>query len=380
MKTLTIISHTEHYLKPDGTVVGLSSTVTEINHLLDEFDVIYHLAMLYDVEAPPNTMPYGSDKIIFKPIPAVGGPSFSEKFKIILTIPRTINIIRKTLQSSDFFQFRAPTGIGVFVIPYLVFFTSKTGWFKYAGDWKGKQIPWAFKLQRWYLTNQKRIVTINGRWKDQKRHCMTFENPCLTDSEIEIGRQVCKLKEYNKKLQLCFVGRLEEAKGLGLLIQALSQLPSNLKNQIDTIHIVGDGSARSVYEHMTISSHLHFKFHGFLSRTDVHAIYKLSHAIILPSKTEGFPKVIAEAMNYGCIPIVSNISSINNYVKNKQNGYLLDDISEKAIQNEVIKILKLDQDQFRKMIVNNESMVQQFTYSYYNHRIVNEVLKIGQSK
>lgn len=376
MRSLTIISHTEHYLKPDGTIMGLSSTVTEINHLLEKFDVIYHLAMLYDVDAPPNTMPYCSDKIIFKPIPTVGGSSFLEKLNIILTIPRTIKIILQTLKISDYFQFRAPTGIGVFVIPYLIFFANKPGWFKYAGDWKSKQVPLAFKLQRWYLINQKRIVTINGLWKDQRQQCLTFENPCLIDSEIEIGKRICHSKEYDKKIQLCFVGRLEEAKGLGLLIQSLNELESHLKKKIRTIHIVGDGSARGDYKKTTDSSNLNFKFHGFLSRDEVHEIYKISHSIILPSKTEGFPKVIAEALNYGCIPIVSNISSINNYIKDNMNGYLMESITKTALVNSVKKLLDLNQDEFTKMIANNETMLMQFTYKYYNKRIVDDVLNI----
>ena len=41
------------------------------------------------------------------------------------------------------------------------------------------------------------------------------------------------------------------------------------------------------------------------------------------SDNEGFPKVIAEAANYGCVPIVSNVSSIPHYI-NESNGFLWD--------------------------------------------------------
>ena len=53
-------------------------------------------------------------------------------------------------------------------------------------------------------------------------------------------------------------------------------------------------------------------------------IYAKSHLIILPTKSEGFPKVIAEASAFGCIPIVTNIEPINQIVINRKNGILLD--------------------------------------------------------
>ena len=44
---------------------------------------------------------------------------------------------------------------------------------------------------------------------------------------------------------------------------------------------------------------------GALNREEIFQIYKESHAIILLSKSEGFPKVIMEAGAFGCVPIVS---------------------------------------------------------------------------
>ena len=41
---LAIISHTEHYPNQDGDIVGWGPTITEINHLLDRFEEIYHVA------------------------------------------------------------------------------------------------------------------------------------------------------------------------------------------------------------------------------------------------------------------------------------------------------------------------------------------------
>ena len=73
MSKLTIISHTRHYRTPDGTIVGFGSTVTEINHLLDVFEDVTHVAVLHNIAPPPSALPYLSHKITFIALPPVGG-------------------------------------------------------------------------------------------------------------------------------------------------------------------------------------------------------------------------------------------------------------------------------------------------------------------
>ncbi|MDB9961587.1 glycosyltransferase, partial [Oceanihabitans sp.] len=162
-------------------------------------------------------------------------------------------------------------------------------------------------------------------------------------------------------------------KGIGLLIKACDTLTKEEKLQIKTIHIVGNGRAISEYKMAASKTGLNIEFHGFLSRTAVHEIYKKSHAIILPSASEGFPKVIAEAMNYGCLPIVSNISSLSHYIKNEHNGFLFYPITEDEIVKSVRKLLTLTPSQYSNMIQREQEKLSKFTYAYYNNRIVNEL-------
>lgn len=377
MQTLTIISHTEHYKQPDGTIVGLGSTVTEINQLLDIFDSIIHVAMLHDTSAPPSSLPYVSDRITFVAIPALGGPNVSDKLSILWKIPSVLKTVKSAISKTDYFQFRAPTGIGVFVIPYLVFLSKKKGWFKYAGNWKQKSAPLAYRFQRWILKNQSRKVTINGIWDDQPKQCLSFENPCLTREELELGHKVIQLKQIKDgAIDFCFVGRLEDEKGVGILINAFIALTTEDKSKIHTIHIVGDGKSMSAYKRRVKDSELNFRFHGFLARHEVHKIYELSHCIILPSANEGFPKVISEAMNYGCLPIVSDISSLSHYIKNEVNGFLIYPITSENLHVKIKKVLNLTPSEYAQMITSQINERNKFTYSYYNNRITNEILEV----
>lgn len=380
MSTLAIISHTEHYRTNDGQIVGLSSTITEINHLIEVFDHIYHLAMFHDETPPSNTIPYTSNNITFIALPALGGPRTKDKLKLVFNAPKVIKQVAQTIKKADYFQFRAPTGIGVFVIPYLIMSKSKQGWFKYAGNWKQEHAPLAYRFQRWLLNDQKRIVTINGQWQNQPDHCLSFENPCLTREELELGHQCVIEKELvNSKFNLCFVGRLEEAKGIGLLLQALLEFDTEYSERIVELHVVGEGSERATYENMVREIDVKVRFHGLISRSEVHEIYKKCHAIILPSASEGFPKVIAEAMNYGCLPVVSNVSSISEYVIDGKNGFLLESITREELKVTLLKLLSLNNKSYRELISDKHVNMITFSYAYYNNRIESEIIKSLES-
>ncbi|MBD0823885.1 glycosyltransferase family 4 protein [Aestuariibaculum marinum] len=374
MKQLTIISHTEHYRNADGKLVGFGATVTEINNLLDIFDSIVHVAVLYDTEVPSSALPYQSEAIRFIALPVVGGKSLKDKFQVLLKAPEILRTIRHSLKGSTHFQFRAPTGMGVYVIPYLMFFCSKSGWFKYAGNWKQEHAPLAYRFQKWLLTNQNRKVTINGHWENQPKHCISFENPCLTEQELRDGMFVRREKRLNhKRLALCFVGRLEAAKGFDLFLESLNALPEDFKDRIDTVHMVGEMRDDGLKNDVIIPG-VSVAYHGTLPRHELHDIYRQSHFIVLPSKSEGFPKVISEALNFGCVPVVSNVSAIGQYIENGKHGVLIEELTQACLVSKLEECINMDINKFKSLITQQGPFYHQFSYKHYNQRILKEVL------
>jgi glycosyltransferase involved in cell wall biosynthesis len=367
---LCIISHTEHYTTSEGTIVGWSPTVNEINHLLDVFDEIYHVAMLYDGEPPASTMAYTDDRITLVPLRPSGGRTISSKHHSMLQAPSVMRTVSKTLKQVDCFQLRTPTGMGVYLIPYLTFYSNKKGWYKYAGNWNQNNPPLGYRLQRFMLKHQKRTVTINGQWEHQPKHCVTFENPCLTLDDLELGQQIKETKCMDGTLNFCFVGRLESEKGVAIIIKAFGMLSDSDKKRVGQVHFVGDGPKANYFKRLAQGiDGIEFLFHGFLSRHEVFDIYKQSHIFMLPSMaSEGFPKVIAEAMNFGCIPIVSDVSSITQYI-NASNGYVLDAVTISSMTTQLKHSLNLTVVAYRQLIDAQTDFIYTFSFDYYNKRI-----------
>ena len=103
-------------------------------------------------------------------------------------------------------------------------------------------------------------------------------------------------------------------------------------------------------------------------------VYEISHIIILPTRSEGFPKVIAEAAAFGCIPVVTNIEPINHYIIHKQNGLLIKDLSVFNIKK---CILEVDRGEYnlKKISLRAIKLATEYTFENYTKKISREIIK-----
>lgn len=373
---LAIISHTPHYFR-DGVVVGWGSTVTEVNRLTEIFDEIYHIAPLHIEEAPGSSLAYESENIKFIPLKTYGGESLREKLSIITTANHNLNQIKlvlKKLDETDWVQFRAPTSMGLYVLPYLRFKNRSNLWVKYAGNWKMENPPFSYAFQKWWLENnyQRSKVTINGYWEGQKEHLLNFQNPCLDADEIIKANKIAESKDFEDKLKICFVGSLTKNKGIDILLEALGKVKK--KEEIEEVILAGDGIERKKYEEIAAGIKMNIIFRGFINREDLKQIYENSHIIILPSESEGFPKVIAEAAAYGCVPIVSDVSSISQYFDDTK-GFLLKKINADEIVEKINDALgnRAELNEKSELCVKVSEM---FTYDHYIKSLQEKVLEV----
>lgn len=368
---LAIISHTPHY-NTGNVITGWGPTIREINKLSGIFDQVYHAAPLHNETATLSSLAYENEKIKFIPLKPYGGKTFSEKFSIFTTSFHNLKVIKQILDKVDWVQFRAPTAMGLYVLPYLSIRSEPKRWVKYAGNWQMENPPVSYRFQKWWLENnfQNSKVTINGYWKDQKPHILNFENPCFDNEELDNAKKFALHKNFDNKLILCFAGSLSKNKGVDLILEALKKII--YKSEIEEVVFAGNGDEKKKYENIAKNIDSKISFAGFLSRTGLEKIYAKSHLILLPSESEGFPKVIAEAAANGCVPIVSNISSIGQYFNNS-NSYLLtkrtpDEIAEKI--HEAI----LNRSSLKEKSLKCVKLAGLFTYENYIKNLKEKIL------
>lgn len=369
--SLVIISDTAMWQK-SGNVLAFEPVVREIEAIHSLFSEIKWLGCEYDSDTNSKNARTINETINLKYhfLKRVGGPSFTDKIVKLLQIPITIIKVNKLIRGADIIHTRGPSLPAFIAIILSFFYKKKKWWHKYAGNWIEPSPPFFYGLQRILLRRANHaLVAVNGDWSNEPSHIINFENPCVFESEIIEGRRKFELKQYNEKLILCFVGNLEVNKGCLKIIKALNAM--NNIDIFDKLLIVGDGNEKD--EILSKHCKVPIEYLGTLSRTQLNQIYERAHIILLPSGSEGFPKVIAEAACYGTIPLTTNISCLNQYIKTGYNGYLF----ESSSVEEIIKGLEFISDRkpiLKEISLEATAIASKFTYEYFFERVKSEIV------
>lgn len=121
-----------------------------------------------------------------------------------------------------------------------------------------------------------------------------------------------------------FVGRLEDRiKRVGNLIEAFAEISDEL-DDFDLL-VVGDGPDRDrLAAEAKAKAPGRFFMKGWVSSTSEKSVYyNVADCLVLPSVSEGFPTVIAEAMSCGTPVVATAVGGVEELVCNGVTGWLL---------------------------------------------------------
>lgn len=374
MKRLVIISDTPFYAHGNDILV-FEPTLREIEEVSSLFTAIKWVSYLRSGTIGKNTR-QPTVPITLVPIrDRRGGTSFSKKFGVLMSIPSQVLIFLREIKHADVVHTRAPSVPALIVILYSFFDNRRIYWHKYAGNWSETNSPVAFRLQKWLMTklNKPNVrITINGDWPGLHKGFVSMENPCLNEEYLRQLKHRKFNREFTGKLKVCFVGSLDPFKGAVRLLHAL--LSSDVAPSLNGVWIVGDGQEKEQLKQLASQSPVPVHLCGYLSRQEIFdTIYSHCHIIVLPSETEGFPKVIAEAASHGCIPVVTAVSALDQYIKNGVNGFLLQTPTIESIRQSFVNDI-IPNNKLHLVSEQAAALAHLFTYERFRDRIQQEVL------
>jgi len=135
-------------------------------------------------------------------------------------------------------------------------------------------------------------------------------------------------KEKHEGFNFLYVGQIEKHKGIFELLEVFQ----NIKNA--TLHIVGDGTQLDFLKKQ-FQDFSNIKFYGRLNREDLSKIFsKIDVTIFSSICYENYPAVIFESFYFATPVLTCNHSSLPEFVKVGENGWLFDiekenDLAEK---------------------------------------------------
>tara|TARA_R110000868_G_scaffold237586_3_gene492189 strand:- start:227 stop:1348 length:1122 start_codon:yes stop_codon:yes gene_type:complete len=319
-----IITHVLHK-RQNKEWFAYAPYVNEMNLWLKHVDEVEVVAPINNSSSTAIDGAYQHRTIKFTQIPSIQFTSIIKAIVSLLKFPIIFFRIFKACRKADHIHLRCPGNIGLLGCMVQVFFPKKMKTAKYAGNWDptAKQ-PWSYKFQKWILSNtfltKNMQVLVYGKWKNQTKNIKPFFTATYRKSEI-INPFI---RDYSGDLKFIFIGGLVEGKRPLLAIQIIEALH---KEGISVyLEVYGDGVLKEVLQQYIADNKLEkiVTLHGNQPKEIVKETLKTAHFSILPSKSEGWPKAIAEPMFFGVIPIATSISCVPFMLDNGNRGILIE--------------------------------------------------------
>ena len=389
-----IITHVQH-IKIDNQYFGYAPYIREMNIWMKYVDEVIVVAPLIDSELNPIYEKYSHSNISFCEAAEFEITSLTNLIKTLIKLPEIFNSVYKAMSQADHIHLRCPGNMGLIGALVQILFPNKQKTAKYAGNWdpKSKQ-PWSYRLQKWILSNtfltRNMQVLVYGEWPNQTKNIKPFFTATYSESEIQNSEfriqnkwslpAQSKTTENNfdsarlDKIEIdlpptsfLFVGTLSKGKQPLYAIQLVEKLYQHGKKV--QLNLYGDGILRPTLETYIKQNSLQdiVFLRGNHSKETVLKGYQTSHFLILPSKSEGWPKVVAEAMFWGCVPIASPVSCVPFMMGNGSRGIIL----KEQLNNDVNQIRNVlnNQEVYKKMALDGQTWSRQFTTDKFETEI-----------
>ena len=198
---------------------------------------------------------------------------------------------------------------------------------------KERLLGWPFRIAlRYILRHSRACVSLGGKLTDILRQQVAgsscevvvlpnaVEVPPLRTSIPTDSGNAASSAASRSPIRLLFVGRFAFNKGLDLLMIVAQRLVKEGKKDVILFELAGDGPLLAQYQKVGLPANV--KLLGRVDDAQLETLYADCDALILPTRFEGMPTVVLEAMARAKPVIVSDVGASAELV-NMHNGYLI---------------------------------------------------------
>lgn len=184
------------------------------------------------------------------------------------------------------------------------------------------------------------VVTGNAlyrKYSHSKRQIIKYYASSITRDDLAKGFQ----RKTAQNLHLLMVGNLKNYKCIDAAIRSLHNIVK--KGHGVYLDVVGEGPELPGLQKLTQELQLEDRvfFAGFVpSGEQLASYYSKADILLIPSTTEGTPKVVPEAFSYGLPIIASTVGGLPDMIQENYNGLFIRPGNSSDLTNAVLKILK----------------------------------------
>ncbi|PIF31354.1 glycosyltransferase involved in cell wall biosynthesis [Flavobacterium sp. 9] len=362
-----IITHVIHN-KVENQYFGYAPYIREMNIWLKYVDEVIIVAPSSKGSPTEIDLDYEHHKIDFRDVSEFSFTSLKNNLISLYKLPRIFWTVFWAMKKADHIHLRCPGNTGLIGCFVQILFPKKTKTAKYAGNWDpASKQPWTYKLQKYILGNtfltKNMQVLVYGDWENQSKNIKPF----FTATYADIEKTSIQKLNFDSTIEFIFVGSLVVGKNPMYALKLLKQLVKKGNKAI--LNFYGEGIERASLENYIKENDLQDNvfLNGNQNKETVKLAYQRSHFVILPSKSEGWPKAVAEGMFYGCVPIATSVSCVPFMLENGNRGILL----EMDLENDLAQIENIirNEDKFFSKSKLSEKWSQNYTVEIFEEEI-----------
>ncbi|HEY9220434.1 MAG TPA: glycosyltransferase [Lutibacter sp.] len=393
-----IITHASHKIK-ENNIFSYEPYVREMNLWSPHTTEIKIVAPMGEGEITSIETAYNHKNTHLIPIAAFDVLSLKSTLKTLRLLPKTVYNIYKAMLWADHIHLRCPGNIGLLGCFVQILFPNKPKTAKYAGNWdpKAKQ-PWSYRLQKWLLSNtfltKNMKVLVYGEWPDQSENIKPFFTASYSEKEIDNPepvipnhalnlfqgllkrstnddskqfRQMLNQVQHDVPISFLFIGALTKGKQPLLSLAVIQKLKE--KGHQVRLDIYGEGPERGALEQYISGNDLSNEvlLHGNCDRETIKKAYQSAYFLLFISQSEGWPKVVAEAMFWGCLPVTSKVSCIPYMLANGERGALVNPNTDEIVA--VIENFLQHPETYNQQAMKAMAWSRQFTMEKFEEEI-----------
>lgn len=236
---------------------------------------------------------------------------------------------------------------------------------------------WQFKFD-WHFLYKKvdGVIAISNYLKNyyENSNIYTIHIPAI----INVNNLELEYSSTDEKIKILFFGSL--GNGKDLVKPVIKTLIRNkyLASKFD-FHLYGP-SIKQVKKlflpSLDLTRYQFIKIHKRIKTSEFSKVLPFYHygLLLRPNRISsiaGFPTKFVDYMSFGLPVITNGIGDIKNYVLNRENGFIIDKLNIKKIENILTEILSLDINSYNLMRMSARRTVD----TYFSTKIYNEGLR-----
>lgn len=216
-------------------------------------------------------------------------------------------------------------------------------------------------LEQYQFRHAAHIVSLGGRLTTILKSQVSDKGKIVViPNAVNPGAPVPR--NFNKdKLELLFVGRFAFNKGINILMEAVEQLNREGYSDRLQFNLIGKGPLYERYRREFAFKNVHFI--GFADDELLSESYKKNDLFVFPTRFEGMPTVVLEAMASGMPVIVSDTGATADLV-DSENGFLIETNNVRALKWAIQRFYQLSADERMQLSeASYEKVCRQFTWA-----------------